>query len=236
MKKWLMFVIAGYLIFGILYGEMELTPEQQAAVDSVNLQIFKTEQAQFNKTLPKANKGDPAALYQIGSHYISGYGVEKDPEKGYALVRQAAEKGYADAQNMIGDHCGETSENYDYSEALSWWRKAAAQGQCNAQYSIGQLYEQGMSVPQSDSLAVYWFRKAAEQGLIDALFAVSSAYNNGKGVAQDYQEALFWILLAFPESWDAGYDSIELVAYQLTATERTAVETRAKKWLAKHKK
>jgi TPR repeat protein len=56
----------------------------------------------------------------------------------------------------------------DYSQAYSWFRKAAEQGNANAQYCLGVLYSDGEGVDQDEVAAATWLRKAAEQGNTDA--------------------------------------------------------------------
>ncbi len=52
----------------------------------------------------------------------------------------------------------------DHVEAAKWWRKAAEQGDANAQCSLGMAYDNGTGVPKDSAKAVNWVRKAAEQG------------------------------------------------------------------------
>ena len=52
----------------------------------------------------------------------------------------------------------------DYASALRWYRLAADQGQAEAQFSLGRMYELGRGVPQEDAEAVQWYRLAADQG------------------------------------------------------------------------
>jgi TPR repeat protein len=52
----------------------------------------------------------------------------------------------------------------DNLQAASWYRKAAEQGNADAQYSLGRLYYEGRGVPQDYAQAAAWHRKAAEQG------------------------------------------------------------------------
>ena len=52
----------------------------------------------------------------------------------------------------------------DYSEALKWYQKSAAQGNTSAQTSLGWMYEKGYGVAKSYSEALKWYRKAAQQG------------------------------------------------------------------------
>lgn len=43
--------------------------------------------------------------------------------------------------------------------------KAAAQGDAEAEFSLGVLYATGRGVARDDAQAVNWYRKAAEHGL-----------------------------------------------------------------------
>ncbi|MBR5893847.1 MAG: sel1 repeat family protein, partial [Bacteroidaceae bacterium] len=58
----------------------------------------------------------------------------------------------------------------DPTEAVKWYRKAAEQGQVNAQYNLGLCYEIGVAKDLAE--AVKWYRKAAEQGHADAKAAL----------------------------------------------------------------
>jgi TPR repeat protein len=44
----------------------------------------------------------------------------------------------------------------DDAEAVKWYRKAAEQGDANAQYNLGQGYGDGQGVPQDHAEAVKW--------------------------------------------------------------------------------
>ena len=52
----------------------------------------------------------------------------------------------------------------DKEEAVKWYRKAAEQGNADAQNTLGVMYDKGEGVEQDKEEAVKWFRKAAEQG------------------------------------------------------------------------
>ncbi len=54
------------------------------------------------------------------------------------------------------------------AEAVKCWRKAAEQGESDAQFKLGWCYCKGQGVEQSYEEAVKWWRKAAEQGDEDA--------------------------------------------------------------------
>jgi TPR repeat protein len=52
----------------------------------------------------------------------------------------------------------------DYAQALSWYTKAAEQGNTGAQLNLGGLYEHGLGTSPDPSQARTWYQKAAEQG------------------------------------------------------------------------
>jgi hypothetical protein len=51
--------------------------------------------------------------------------------------------------------------------AVSWYQKAANQGDSHAQNNLGFMYQRGRGVAHDDAAAVSWYQKAADQG--DAL-------------------------------------------------------------------
>jgi TPR repeat protein len=67
----------------------------------------------------------------------------------------------------------------DYAEAANWLRKAADQGDADAQYERGLLYSQGRGVTQNYAEAAKWYRKAAEQGNDPAQYELGLLYNGG---------------------------------------------------------
>ena len=52
----------------------------------------------------------------------------------------------------------------DYATALLEWRDLAEQGDAEAQYNLGVMYDNGQGVAQDYAEAVKWYRRAAEQG------------------------------------------------------------------------
>jgi TPR repeat protein len=58
----------------------------------------------------------------------------------------------------------EAYDRSDYPTALRLFRSLAEQGDAAAQSRLGQMYENGQSVPQDYAEAVMWYRRAADQG------------------------------------------------------------------------
>ena len=51
----------------------------------------------------------------------------------------------------------------DYAEAVQWYRKAAKQGDANAQNNLGVIYDNGQGVPQEHVQAHMWYDLAASR-------------------------------------------------------------------------
>ncbi len=110
-------------------------------------------------------------------------------------LRPLAEQGNANAQFFLGFMYGNGEGVFqDYAKAVKWFRKAAEQGdgeaQYTAQYNLGIMYDKGQGVPQDYAKAVGWYRKAAEHGVANAQFSVGVMYRKGLGVPQDDAEAV----------------------------------------------
>jgi TPR repeat protein len=80
----------------------------------------------------------------------------------------------------------------DQTEAVNWYRKAADQGNAQAQNNLGVSYENGWGVAQDYAEALSWFLKAALQGNVAAQRYAAVLYWDGKGTAQNYEESIRW--------------------------------------------
>ena len=72
------------------------------------------------------------------------------------------------------------------------YRKAAEQGYADAQFFLGDMYDNGRGVQKDYAQAVKWYRKAAEQGDAMAQGSLGFMYENGRGVQKDKKEAAKW--------------------------------------------
>ena len=97
--------------------------------------------------------------------------------------------------------------NGDYATALKEWKPLAEEGDVDAQYHLGVLYDNGDGVPQDYKEAVRWYTLAAEQGVAEAQFNLGNMYYDGQGVSVDYKEAVRWFTLAAEQGdVDAQYN------------------------------
>ena len=79
-----------------------------------------------------------------------------------------------------------------YPEALAALNSAAAHGDSEAQYNLGERYLIGVGVIQDNKEAVSWCREAAEQGHAHAQILTGWIYNFGEAVPKDDVEANRW--------------------------------------------
>ena len=83
-------------------------------------------------------------------------------------------------------------ERGDHDAALRGYRRAAEQGNAEAQFSLGFMYYRGEGVPEDDTEAARWLDRSAEQGHARAQYILGIMYEYGRGVPQNDAEAARW--------------------------------------------
>jgi len=88
--------------------------------------------------------------------------------------------------------CGQRPAKKLLPKDIESLKTLAEQGDANAQFNLGWMYNNGEGVEQDFKEAAKWYRKAAEQGDAEAQSNLGLKYDNGEGVEQDFKEALKW--------------------------------------------
>ena len=70
--------------------------------------------------------------------------------------------------------------------------KAAEQGDAEAQFNLGLMYENGKGVRRDYAEAMKWYRKAAEEGFAAAQYMLGLVYEKGEGVPENDVAAYVW--------------------------------------------
>ncbi len=96
----------------------------------------------------------------------------------------------------------------DYKTALKEWRLLAEQGDPDAQYYLGRMYDRRIGVPEDNVEAVKWYRLAAAQDDAGAQFSLGVMYEKGSGIPQDYAEAAKWYRLAAEQGHAYGQATV----------------------------
>ncbi len=80
------------------------------------------------------------------------------------------------------------------------------QGNLNAQYRLGLMYQQGQGVDRDYPKAIGWYREAAEQNYIDAQVNLGRMLYNVSWLHKNYNEAVKWFSKAAEQNnADAQY-------------------------------
>ena len=96
------------------------------------------------------------------------------------------------------------AENDDFMKL----KRSAEQGNAEAQYKLGLMYDIGKEVDQDYQKAFKWYEKSANQGLASSQSKLGSMYRYGKGVEVNHAKASEWY-------WKAYEQGNEEAHYQL---------------------
>jgi hypothetical protein len=117
-------------------------------------------------------------------------------------------------------------------------RRAAEQGDAEAQYCLGFDYEQGFGVSQDEAEAVKRYRKAADHGhamsqfnLGNCCFNLGNCYLHGRGATKDIGEAVKWFRKAADQNHAKAQYNLAWAYHNGKGMEKNDVE--AVKWFRK---
>ena len=114
----------------------------------------------------------------------------------------------------------------DYAAAMRLYRQLADQGNGNAQFSLGTIYEKGRGVAQDCAEAANWYRLAANQGHPTAQF-------NGRGVARDDVLAHMWFSLSVAQGNEEATKNRDIIAWRMTPAQLAEAQKLARGWVAR---
>lgn len=87
-------------------------------------------------------------------------------------------------------------------------RALAEQGNAEAQFNLGLVYDRGRGVPKDKQEALRWYRLAATQGDTFAQHALGDNYWEGTGVTKNDTEAVRWWRLAADKGFAPAQHSL----------------------------
>lgn len=135
---------------------------------------------------PWAIQGEVEAQYRLGILYQEGRGVSPNVEQALKWFRLAAEQDHRGAKRRLkkllrGQSSGPAEAE---SVATRWYKDLAEEGDTNAQYQLGVMYEVGWGVPVDGVRAAHWYELAAQDGHSKAQLRLGMMYLIGAGVHQ----------------------------------------------------
>lgn len=106
------------------------------------------------------------------------------------LTKECAKKGNIRAQKdlALAYASGRYGIAQDRDESLKWEKKAALQGDPEAQFDVGLSYE----IKEDYKKAMEWYLKASDQNYGQAQLYIGMLYAYGKGVSRDVDTAIAW--------------------------------------------
>ena len=123
-------------------------------------------------------------------------------------------------------------DNGDYATVLNLWKPLAEQGNAEAQFVLGNLYDYGEGVNQDYREAVRLYRLAADQGHADAQHNLGLMYANGWGVLQDNKKAHMWFNIARSNGSYWADDNIKILTQRMTPAAIDKAQDMAERCLA----
>ncbi len=144
-----------------------------------------------------AQKGDPAAQFEIGARFAEGKGVKQDFKLAVDWYQRSAQQGFVPSQYRLGTLFERgLSGKADLERASLWYQRAAELGNVKAMHNLAVLGAGRDGTPADYKVAADWFTQAAERGLPDSQFNLAVLYENGLGVGQDQIQAYKWFAIA----------------------------------------
>ena len=135
------------------------------------------------QTRELAEAGDRVAQYQLGR--AKGH-LDRNP----AMLRRAAEGGFAQAQASLGRRL---RKNKQWEDAALWYRRSAEQGLPSGKVGLALLLYRGQGVPRDRERAFRLMLEAARSGDMVAQHNVGVMYQRGNGTARDVVKARQWL-------------------------------------------
>lgn len=87
----------------------------------------------------------------------------------------------------------------------------AEQGNPDAQFNLGVMYDEGYGVEKDQFKAVEWYTKAANQGYAKAQSNLGFMYAQGKGTPLDYKKATEWFTKAADQGYGEAYYNLGMM-------------------------
>jgi TPR repeat protein len=79
-----------------------------------------------------------------------------------------------------------------FTDAMGIWAELSRQGDAEAEFGLGLLYDLGNGTPANPETAFLWYKMAADAGLPAAEFNVAAMYDAGRGVGRSSENAAQW--------------------------------------------
>ena len=143
-----------------------------------------------------AAKNHPSALYDLALHYLEDRTNHASLILENQLMAKAAHMGHREAQFQWAMSCFRGDVRPDFEGGKEWLAKAAENGWSKAEFSLFQLYYNGLqpgkdcpAYPKDKTEAIKWLRRAAEHENLPAQSMLAVMLIRGLDMEQNKSEA-----------------------------------------------
>ncbi len=102
---------------------------------------------------------------------------------------------------------------------LTKLEKSAKSGNIRSQFSLANMYHNGIGVKTNEKLAFYWYSRVADQGFASAQFNIANGYYYGIGTAINLNKALLWYQKAAEQGFVLAQYNLAVMYRQGEGTE-----------------
>lgn len=183
---------------------------------------------------PRAEAGDPDALYLMGFAYETGKGVPQSREKAIEYYRQGTAKGHADSIYRLAINLASSGAAADAREAQTLLEKQAEKDVTVAGRILGELFVRGRFTEKPDAEnGVSWWKKAAAAGDTASMNFLAAFYDGQMGFPNKKDPALTIQYYSAAAAKGDTSAMINLGSRLLTGETKLRDEKKGKEWIAK---
>jgi TPR repeat protein len=144
-----------------------------------------------------AGYGFVPALDILGARALAGTDGQRDPVKGLAQLKEAADAGYPAAEfHLARAYYAADGVPRDFKVAGAYFEAAARAGIPAAMFAAGHMIDLGEGVKADPAKAIVYYKDAALKGDRDAQFALGTYFYSGEVVGKNPATARQWFAAA----------------------------------------
>lgn len=183
----------------VAIGNLGLCYHYGKGVDADSLTAIKL----YKRSIEKGNKalleqqeklaagGNALSAMLCAECYDLALGTKRDLAKSAKYLEIAADKGSAEAMDMVGLRFLNAGDD---AAAAKWLKLGCERGNISSTYYYGKMLLDGKGVDSDVEQGFNYILKAARDGFPAAQYAVGVCYDEGTGVTANLNSAYDWIL------------------------------------------
>jgi len=140
-----------------------------------------------------AELGYAQGQHNLANCYYAGRGVSKDIDIAKKYHTIAFQNGHVNSATEVGN-IEQNAKNH--TEAVKWFKKAAEQGDGEAENCLALCYDNGEGVEKDSYKAFELYKRSAEHGYATGQNNLAICYKLGDGCEQSWDKAKEWAMKA----------------------------------------